>query len=125
MNTRLLNQVANAILREPLKFDISTWVDEDDKSPCGTTACIAGHAVALSRGYQNLKPLFQLDKRDLIQVFAQEKLGLTEAQSYRLFQRGLWPEEFADRSRAAKDREEAADIAFWRIQAFIATEGAV
>lgn len=126
MNTKLLNQVANAILDEPRKFDIRAWVRDDKESPCGTTVCIAGHALAITRRFGNLKPLFELDEKDLIESAAQEALGLTDQQRRRLFFRPNWPEKFQPIAYREEQEtfEEVADNAFWRIQHFIAARGA-
>jgi hypothetical protein len=125
VNTKLLNQVAVAILDEPREFNMSSWVRPDDESPCGTTACIAGHAVALSRNLPSLRRLtkFHVCPR------AEEALGINVPQSDRLFLLRRWPVEFSLAYREASscmevDHELRAEIAFWRIQHFIATEGA-
>ncbi len=123
MNTKLLNKVANAILDEPRMFDMGAWVNQNANSPCGTTACIAGFAVAIDRKYKRLRSLQILDSRDLIEDVAMKTLDIGSVARHRLFHRPNWPGIFKDASFAAKSREEAADIAFWRIQHFIATEG--
>lgn len=47
MNTELLQRVKAAILAEPESFDMALYFDESENSPCGTVACIAGHALAI------------------------------------------------------------------------------
>lgn len=126
MNTQLLNRVTFAILNEPRKFDISSWVEHDRRSPCGTTACIAGHALAINRKFKSLKPLFPLDELDAIEESAKNALGLTNDEARRLFYRPIWPNGFHPIAyrEDGESIEEVADNAFWRIQHFIATNGA-
>jgi hypothetical protein len=48
MNIKLLKQIIKEIQAEPLRFDIFEWSNTCDKiAPCGSTACIAGWAVAI------------------------------------------------------------------------------
>lgn len=61
MNTELLLKVKSAILAEPRKFTMSQWAGKDEDSPCGTSACIAGHAVAIERGVSKLNEIINAD----------------------------------------------------------------
>lgn len=119
MNTKLLHRVALAILDEPTKFDMQLFVAENENSPCGTTACIAGFAVAMSRGLASLRSLFGID----IESSAQNIIGLSDRTADRLFYKPLWPVDFYQAYNDAENAYERAEIAFWRIQHFIATEG--
>jgi hypothetical protein len=50
MNKELLLEIASRIESEPEKFDMSNWFAasrQEKDGTCGTTACIAGWAVAL------------------------------------------------------------------------------
>lgn len=125
MNTRLLNQVANAILDEPTKFNMQDWVMADDQSPCGTSACIAGHVVIQSRGYRKVSSLLKNEQTDAVYIpdDARTALGLNYVESLPLFHVGNWPRGFKGPYRNAKTPEERADAAFWRIQYFIASNG--
>lgn len=48
MNKQKMLAVADAIEREVLEFDMTTW---GVKTECGTAACVAGHACFLSETY--------------------------------------------------------------------------
>jgi len=56
MNIELMRRVRDQITAFPEKWDQHSWASEetDDFSECGTTACIAGWAVALHTGESNL-----------------------------------------------------------------------
>lgn len=131
INVKLLNQVACAILDEPTKFSMDTFTDLDDRSPCGTVACIAGHAVAIAAKFPSLRELHECniarmvgDRVFDIEVEAKNALGVSGAAYIRLFYAPCWPDAFADAYWwFAKTPEERADVGFWRIQHFIATEG--
>src|SRR5438105_274495 len=50
MNKDLLLKVKEAILAEPIRFNMGSWVSITDVwAPCGTTACIAGFAVVFDK----------------------------------------------------------------------------
>lgn len=127
MNTKLLNRVALAILREPKKFNMREWTRLDTESPCGTTACIAGWAIAINCGYENLKALHEARMSYSWGLTSQKgmaELDLTYGQRDPLFHASNWPEEFRlAYNEQGANSEDRADIAFWRIQHFIATEG--
>jgi len=117
----LLNKAAISILDEPTKFDMRMWAQEDEKSPCGTTACIAGHILSQAKQLSSLKELYRFDVEDK----AMEAMGMEMgAESTRLFFRSSWPADFFHAHIYAETPEDRADIAFWRIQHFIATDGA-
>ena len=49
MNTELFKKIHDVIRVEPDKLDMHTW--ENPSSDCGTTRCIAGHAIAETTGF--------------------------------------------------------------------------
>lgn len=127
MNTKLLLKVKAAILAEPRKFDIRHWFVKSDKSPCGTAACIAGHAVAIGRRYESLKSGLALVKNDWLhstaQDIADDIMELTNDQSMRLFVLRGWPNSFHDDYiKAERNMRKRARIAAARIDHFIKTE---
>jgi hypothetical protein len=81
LNTALLREVADHIEREPERFNLahfSTADSGDDlQHGCGTTACVAGWANALTgaRSYEELANTIR----------AAEQLGLARDQAERLF----------------------------------------
>lgn len=121
MNTELLLKVKAAILAEPLKFDMCWWFLESDDSPCGTAACIAGHAVAIDQKFKTLKRGLKMN--DEVESLAKNALMLTEVQSFRLFGVGYWPPEFEQKYFVANTPQEMAKVAADRIDHFIATDG--
>lgn len=111
MNTKLLNQVAEAILDEPKMFEMSQWVSREPQSPCGTAACIYGHAVAIAKGFSKLPELFAIEGS--IRDEGRQLLGLTPRQGRRIVSRFGWsPSEFADATHEAKTTTERAEITF-------------
>lgn len=120
INVKLLNQVACAILDEPRKFDMGNWVEKNQTSPCGSTACIAGHAIAIHHHFKKLKPLHEMYS---IGDTAQSLLKLDWPARYRLFNVDKWPDDFRKAYHATTDPFLLAEISFWRIQWFIATNG--
>jgi hypothetical protein len=126
MNIKLLNQVAEAILDEPTKFDMKWWTSPSDTSPCGTAACIAGFAVAIKREFKTMRDMRRHHHSGKVNIrtAAIKHLGIKDAdEECRLFGAGYWPIEFKFPYHEARTPEERADVAFWRIQHFIATEG--
>ncbi len=108
MNIKLLEKIKLAIRAYPNQFDMSNWFD---KNECGTTACIAGWAVALNK---NL-PLNQAEDACIAcEREAMKALGLTFDEGQRLFYLGKWPPQFVYDSRNAVAR----------IEHFIQTNGA-
>lgn len=125
MNTKLLNQVAEAILDEPRKFNMDDFVMPSDKSPCGTACCIGGHAIAIAYRYKKLSDVRQIyDRGCTISSAAKAALKLVGFGAENLFYTLNWPTEFKEAYDKSKSFAVRAEIAFWRIQHFIATEGA-
>ncbi len=123
MNTELLLKVKAAILADPLKFDMCAFFTADESSPCGTTACIAGHAVAIDSGELDLSKWNQFSS---YHFKGQSVLGLDDGQSNRLFYSEAWPRELYDRyidASEASNRPLVASISAERIDHFIATNG--
>lgn len=122
MNTELLLKVKAAILAEPAKFDMEDWFAKSDESPCGTTACIAGHAAVMHRGIQRLSAYnwAWLDTPDI----ARNALMIDLKSSDRLFYLPDWPIEFKARYIQAESASECSKVAADRIDHFIATNGA-
>jgi hypothetical protein len=166
LNVYLLEQVKMAITGEPAQFAMENFFRQDAideptrcgvdncticenldpkdlprKIPnCGTAACIAGYASALTvidEVVFDVEPedppllsLLSLKER-VYERFkrstwygADQILGLgSDGEANRLFLARSWPKKFHDRWRAAKTLEERAIIACERIDHFIATEG--
>lgn len=138
MNTKLLLKVRGAILAEPEKFRMEWWFQEEPKSPCGTSACIAGHVLAISRNWKTLKRGVKFYKQsehpdydkeneitDEIRSIAVRELGLSDYDHNidNLFVSTVWPYEFRDRYHNARTAKQRAKVAADRIDHFIATEG--
>lgn len=119
MNTELLLKVRDAILAEPLKFDMTSWFDLDEESPCGTVACIAGHAIAISHKWKKLKTglRYTLYPPDEAQVL----LDISDTQRYNLFVYREWPNQFVVRFLASTTPLQRAKVAAARINYMIKT----
>ncbi|UBF29919.1 hypothetical protein K9N68_37550 (plasmid) [Kovacikia minuta CCNUW1] len=139
INVELLDQIIQAIDREPEVFDMVMWAKSKPwRSGCGTTACIAGHAVAIGDKVQlsaqakfdefgDASTYFSLERPDPkepvhIEDKAIELLGLSGSQSRILFYVSHWGD-FEQPYYDATSYRERADVAIARIQHFITTNG--
>lgn len=124
MNIPLLEKVKAAILAEPQTYNQAYFIEE---TPCGTTCCIAGHAL-LQAGVCSISEMKDLVP-SFIATLAEEELDLTTNQRFRLFASPHdWPEPYRSRMIDAwenSDKDAEAHIAAARIDKFIATNGAV
>lgn len=126
LNTELLLKIKQAILDEPKGFQMVSFEQKPSalKSRCmdyglswefpicGTSLCIAGHALALS-GFPDYAEYELLQK-------ARELLGIEYKDvSYTLFYVEDWPKDLKDRFYAAKTPEERALIGAERIDRFL------
>lgn len=123
MNIPLLLKVKAAILAEPRKFDMNWWFINNEESPCGTTACIAGWAVAIHGRFKSLKQGYALESHPC--RLAERLLKLDESISRNLFHVEDWPSEFSYRYDRCKTPRGRAKVAADRIDRFIETEGRV
>lgn len=98
LNIELLTKIKEQILREPERFDMSCFFDEeddpfppftDDGSYCGTSACIGGWAIFLSDKKLN-SPGEHMDDK------AQALLGFPKRELTSLFYANCWPEDLRD-----------------------------
>jgi len=124
MNEALLRQVMDEIRKEPKQFDITSWFDRQaSESPCGTTGCIAGWAVALVHHKGDLKAASQNPILYPGKV-GQKLLELSYEEKQRLFFLEHWPKAYRDAywaNGATAQCRARATVA--RIEHFIATEG--
>lgn len=99
-------------------------IDRDTIENCGTAACIAGWAVAITRD-ANPKSMWDQydDLWDPVQSIAAAELGLEPRQCGNLFHISGWPRKFRERWYDATTLEHRALIAADRIDHFIATGG--
>lgn len=122
MNTKLLLKVKAAILAEPAKFRMELYFQSETSSPCGTAACIGGHAIAISRKWKRLRAGFKLDSYHPEASRCLE-IAPDSEQADSLFSAGMWPRQFRDRYYKARTAKQRAKAAADRIDHFIATEG--
>jgi hypothetical protein len=129
LNVKLLKRIQKAIKEEPRRLNMNWWVTTDDEdAPCGTSACIAGYAVILSRIPKQVttKIWVSVAKRCEHSDFrhdSQKLLGLNGNQATRLFDETNWPEQFSDAYQKTSNRKKKAAIAIKRIDFFIKTKG--
>ncbi len=140
MNIKLLKRIQRAIVKEPRRFVMEYDIIPDPIAPCGTAACIAGHAVMLTKISRTRKSWKVLGKK-LSQTGvswwdtkkgAMSSLGIDCLQAHRLFHLSGWPDFFRKAYNAAgyadgltaKERCAKAKVAIARIDHFIATKGA-
>ncbi len=90
INSELFRQIADVIEAKPELYDKNTWGFTRE---CGTAHCVAGHAASLSgctptgnRGEWDWSWLQLPDGHEAdVEIWAGEKLGLTEVDAARLF----------------------------------------
>lgn len=126
MNVKLLLKVKAAILKEPRKFRMETFFSPSSKSPCGTTACIAGHALVIGRKWKSLKSgLRMVTRSDKGNLFFHQQgaadLGISIMEAHALFYATSWPQPFRDQYYEAVTKRQEAKVAARRIQHFIDT----
>lgn len=118
-----LKRVRAAILAAPKRFIMRNYIlgsdpgldpGTGDSKWCGTSGCIAGHAVGLTYAHNRSIP-----------ERARDRLGLNYAQGARLFIAGNWPEPFRKigRRHHREGQPHYAKNAALRIDHFIATKG--
>lgn len=99
INKKLFRRVRNRILRVPEAYNQLTFGAPSDLAPCGTMACIAGHAL-IEDGFCTPAELARRkrDHEDMDVVReARKRLGLTRAQGYKVFGHYVdWPAPFAE-----------------------------
>lgn len=127
MNKPLFRKIIKAIRDEPRRFNMGNWIITDDReAPCGTTACIAGFAVILSKPkYQwkktaaSLLSRYRKSEKFLFEVEAAKLLRISESQADDLFFVSGWPDRFARRFNNARNREAEAKVVIARIEHFM------
>jgi hypothetical protein len=128
LNVRLLRRIQRRILKEPRQFqmdDLYSATDDFGKevtANCGTAACIAGWAVALSSGISPREASI-LDSTGQQNTWglAVKKLGLESGRP--LFLVYEWPGKFWAAYERAKTNRQQAKVAVARIEHFIKTKG--
>lgn len=85
----ILKAVAKEIIKEPLRYDQSDWGRvyagrDEERPPCGTTGCVAGWVMVLTRPAQVTRINALWDARSR----ATSALGLTGEQASALFHGG-------------------------------------
>ena len=128
MNIELLRKIRSSILENPQNFDMSTWFDSEDGcdenligrgescavlDQCGTTGCIAGWALHLTKSINTGNTFWEQ---------AQKILELSKNQAENLFYVNNWPDKYRDAYNDEAGGDEAK-ITARRITAFIASNG--
>lgn len=125
MNIKLLKQIKRKILAEPKQFYMHAFYSQlngtREVPNCGTAACIAGWAVALS---EHITPK-QAKKNYLIPIFkADSLLEISNEQSLKLFYINNWPKDLGEAYHENDNYPTIQAIcAAERIDRFIASNG--
>lgn len=82
LNIELFKKIRQRIAEIPESYDQDYWVEDSAESPCGTVACLAGHAIicdapTIERGISDLHRLKQRDPLKAVPRRAAKLLGLT------------------------------------------------
>jgi len=113
-NKRLLLKTAKRIEEVPESYNQFIWGGDDDSSPCGTVACLAGEIVICSEPTikRGLAKLYKtMRTAEYVDGTAERLAGLTHAEGTRLFYNPTcWPNRIGVRfgSKGEKKRAEAA-----------------
>lgn len=123
VNTDLFLRVKKAILAEPKRLDMDTWLDTydpkyyDEAPKCGTVGCIAGWAVVLTRVGREPKSMGPVEKTcaDVLNMgfdknVAARQLGLSYETMDKVFHLSNWPILFYRKWAHAKGREQQAQV---------------
>ena len=142
MNVRRLRAIRDNIRKYPEHFNMKSWFGRPDggdiprrprlRGACGTTACIAGWAVA--RFTPAIFGVGHWGGHDIPET-AKELLGISDVEGSGLFYYESWPEPFRTQYHTAwrasptpssrrRLMARCAKIAAQRIDHFIATKGA-
>jgi hypothetical protein len=123
LNKQLLRKVRNRIAKIPESYYQGAWIESSKKSPCGTTACLAGETIIVSspsikRGIDNLQRAvsrYAESLRSDVGVVRKARLllgiNLTDAEAMFGLRAAGWPKPFADRFTRAKTNRQRAKIA--------------
>jgi hypothetical protein len=81
LNIELFRKIRERIAAIPQSYDQESWAEPDRFSPCGTVACLAGHAIicnapTVEQGLDDLYTLKEHDPLFAIPDRAAELLGL-------------------------------------------------
>jgi len=128
MNIALMRSMQLCIQETPRQFHIADWQSGDitpgAQSDCGGAACFAGWACVLA-----CKVRLSEMSNVAIERLAREVLGLSEAQADRLFVFSKWPEVLQERyrynARSPEDYRVNANVAAWRLEVFILSDGEI
>jgi hypothetical protein len=139
MNIKLLKRIIRKIRQEPKQFDMDTFFFKRRRGVpnCGTTACIAGWAIALNKrlkpinAARTLDPSFASDGEGVLTLECPRnpekhgakalKLELEDAK--RLFYTENWPCEFRQDHQNAETPRAKVNVTIERIKHFIKTRG--
>ncbi len=137
MNVKLLKQIKNRILAEPTEFDMCRWAASDKVSTCGTTACIAGWALALDFMARHPEMMVQEAHMAVVAIDARpdayvndraaDLLEIDDAQMESIFYHSAWPSPWGKQyDKLVTKYDECADceerVALRRKMAKIAAE---
>lgn len=145
MNTKLLKQVRDAILREPRRVNMTISLTEREGPRCGTVGCIAGWTLMLDEHNKQPRKGWGAARVKILEKFAdpvnwgafpnwrkmalkaRKLLGITREQAEGLFHVGNWPADAQEAYEAADFRsspdraKELARVVAKRINQFIRT----
>lgn len=121
MNTKLLLQVKEQILKEPDQFTMADWftswnsIGSMEIPNCGTAACIGGWALAIHKQTTPQKA------RDYYYLYHSpaRALDLPVLLADKLFYETQWPSEFQRRWEQCLTTRDKAQVAADRIDHFI------
>lgn len=122
-NKSLIKKIIAAVEKQPLRMQMQAFARlADDIAPCGTSACIAGFAVALS-GKVKARTWAQVIRKlypntDFHQE-ARKLLRLNPDQAYALFYADNWPADLRVKWRIAEGREKESEVVVERLRHFL------
>lgn len=151
INYDLLAKIQAVVLAQPQRVQMAEWINDDNddcavaslRKDCGTAGCIGGWACALG----SQRPI----SLEYVPTAAMLLLGLSDAQSARLFYVSGWPADWrnayltalemepdsidweddssallaAENYAGPAERHAAALVIYQRLQVFIDTEGEI
>lgn len=134
LNVRLLRRIQRKILAEPAQFQMGQYFATEvngidlprEKIPnCGTAACIAGWAVALSEHRKPSRYIRLIERNSTTIKKACKALGINNdpTRVSRLFIHSFWPSNLYARWYRAITLKQRAKVAVAAIDQFIKDDG--
>lgn len=112
MDKKVVRRMIKRLDTVPESYEQSAWfIEEDEGSPCGTVACLAGEAVICSANTVKQGIKLALENFDMIVPLAEKVLGLHGNHGLFDCAGSGWPRRYRKALQDANSRKEKANVA--------------